>query len=165
MKESKIYKKLNEAQYYLKEADFNHIINHLIQVEKWSYINAKNACDQYKNYLYLQKKYGHHMDLPPSREIDEVWNTHILFTKNYINFCEEFFGKYLNHHNQHDKDKLQARKIIYENFKKNTQQLYYNEFGTYLYNIKKYPILTELKRIIYKYFFNSKIIKKASELK
>lgn len=32
-----------------------------------------------------------------SFRIDEVWHQFILFTKKYINFCERFFGTYVQH--------------------------------------------------------------------
>jgi hypothetical protein len=33
-----------------------------------------------------------------SKEVDEVWHTFILFTRDYSRFCEEVFGFYLHHH-------------------------------------------------------------------
>ncbi len=32
-----------------------------------------------------------------SREVDEVWHTHILFTQNYTKFCDRVFGKFVHH--------------------------------------------------------------------
>lgn len=32
-----------------------------------------------------------------SPEIDEVWHTHLLFTRNYSQFCERVFGEFLHH--------------------------------------------------------------------
>jgi hypothetical protein len=32
-----------------------------------------------------------------SREVDAVWHTFILFTRDYHAFCEEVFGHYLHH--------------------------------------------------------------------
>jgi hypothetical protein len=96
---------------------------------------------------------SHEFDLPPSADIDEVWNRHILFTRHYTSFTENLFGKYLNHHIPHSSSKLEGRKIIEQNFLNATQPLYYQEFGTYLYKVRSYPILDELKRIILKYFF------------
>ena len=29
--------------------------------------------------------------------IDEMWHTFVLFTKDYCNFCEKYFGRYLHH--------------------------------------------------------------------
>lgn len=32
-----------------------------------------------------------------SREIDGMWHTFILFTKNYREFCETYLGRFVNH--------------------------------------------------------------------
>ena len=31
------------------------------------------------------------------KEIDDMWHTFILFTKDYTSFCQEYYGKYLHH--------------------------------------------------------------------
>ena len=33
----------------------------------------------------------------PSEEQDAMWHDFILFTKNYTDFCQTFFGRYLHH--------------------------------------------------------------------
>ena len=33
----------------------------------------------------------------PTREIDEGWHNFILFTKDYMEFCERFFGRFIHH--------------------------------------------------------------------
>jgi len=33
----------------------------------------------------------------PSQKIDEAWHRFILFTKDYHEFCNRFFGKYIHH--------------------------------------------------------------------
>jgi len=33
----------------------------------------------------------------PSREIDEGWHNFIMFTKDYTEFCERFFGRFIHH--------------------------------------------------------------------
>ncbi len=33
----------------------------------------------------------------PSREIDEGWHNFIMFTKDYMKFCEKFFGRFIHH--------------------------------------------------------------------
>jgi len=32
-----------------------------------------------------------------SREVDQVWHTHIIFTKNYAAFCDQVFGEFIHH--------------------------------------------------------------------
>ena len=33
----------------------------------------------------------------PTRDIDEGWHNFILFTKDYMEFCERFFGRFIHH--------------------------------------------------------------------
>lgn len=35
--------------------------------------------------------------LTPSRPVDLAWHELILFTRVYMNFCDEFFGRYIHH--------------------------------------------------------------------
>lgn len=35
--------------------------------------------------------------ITPSRKLDEVWHTFILFTKDYREFCNRYFGKMIDH--------------------------------------------------------------------
>ncbi len=145
---------LEKIKQQLDQTSFENLIEHLVQVEKWQSTQAQKACDQYRNFLFIKRKYGEQYDIPPSADIDEVWNTHILFTKQYTAFTTGIFGHYLNHHTAHSPSAVEARKILRENFINTTQSLYFKEFGTYLYCIRRYPVLTELKRIMHKYFFN-----------
>jgi hypothetical protein len=53
---------------------------------------------EYKKWLIL-KKIGKGSETFPmlSPEVDEVWHTHILYTKQYRAETQDFFGKYLDH--------------------------------------------------------------------
>lgn len=31
------------------------------------------------------------------REIDDMWHTFLLFTKDYADFCEKYFGEFIHH--------------------------------------------------------------------
>ncbi len=31
------------------------------------------------------------------RPIDDIWHIFLLYTKDYMNFCEKFFGQYIHH--------------------------------------------------------------------
>lgn len=35
--------------------------------------------------------------ISPSKEMDDVWHEFILFTRDYYNFCNMFFGKMIHH--------------------------------------------------------------------
>lgn len=74
-------------------------------------LSAEDAFQETLKYLWLSKKHQHerqsqpdNSELPPRcimlqsmREIDQMWHEFILFTKDYCQFCEDYFGEYLHH--------------------------------------------------------------------
>ncbi len=34
---------------------------------------------------------------PPSRDVDDLWHTFLLFTRDYAAFCQSSFGKFIHH--------------------------------------------------------------------
>jgi hypothetical protein len=46
-----------------------------------------------------------------SRRIDETWHQFILFTMQYMDFCQRFFGKYL-HHSPSNAPKLETDNLL-----------------------------------------------------
>lgn len=41
----------------------------------------------------------------PSKKIDPMWHTFILFTKDYMSFCEDYLGRYIHHNPEKDNKK------------------------------------------------------------
>lgn len=71
-------------------------------------LSAEDAFTETLKYLWLtqhhKKHYTKDSDLPPNcimlrsmQEIDEMWHEFILFTKDYMDFCERYFGCYIHH--------------------------------------------------------------------
>jgi hypothetical protein len=74
-------------------------------------LSAEDAFQETLKYLWLSKKHQYELQqqpnntaLPPRcimlqsmREIDQMWHEFILFTKDYTEFCHEYFGEYLHH--------------------------------------------------------------------
>lgn len=71
-------------------------------------LSAKDALRELIKFLWLTQK--HEADLSASphdeqlrfmsgipEEIDDMWHTFILFTKEYLDFCTESFGKFIHH--------------------------------------------------------------------
>ncbi len=72
---------------------------------------AEDAFRETLQYLWLSVKHTldreaepKNTDIPPRcimlrsmREIDEMWHEFILFTRDYCNFCQHYFGEYLHH--------------------------------------------------------------------
>ncbi|MED7788891.1 hypothetical protein AB8E56_07525 [Francisella sp. 19X1-34] len=57
---------------------------------------------------------------PEMREIDDMWHTYILFTKDYEKFCKENFGYFIHHIPYSLADKKEMLKNR-ENFLKDTE--------------------------------------------
>jgi len=143
----------------IADLDLTSVLQRLIKIDKWNKEEAIVAIKQYRNFLYLKYKFPQQI-LPPSYEIDEVWHAHILHTKDYCHVCHLLYGKFLHHYPQsveqsHEKVKMQQLFDI-------TQELYYQEFGTYIYAVKKnffYSILSKIvinMNNIISFFFKNK---------
>lgn len=81
---------------YITNFDLEYLEKKLIDTQKWSLETAKEAIRRYKNFLILLLKYPDQI-LAPTPDIDEVWHTHILFTREYFRDCQKIFGDYLHH--------------------------------------------------------------------
>ncbi len=89
------------ARAYINQMNLDYIVNIMCSsaypLPRWTLSDAMHCCYLYKNFLLLQKI---HKDehLVPTREIDEFWHNHILYTKQYTADCIQIFGHYLHHH-------------------------------------------------------------------
>lgn len=88
------------AQIYLQQLDLNYIVDAMCAekypLPRWQREEALQCCQQYKNFLLLQKKNPGN-PLVPTKNIDEFWHNHILYTQNYIKDCLSIFGHYFHH--------------------------------------------------------------------
>ena len=126
---------LEEAKSYLNKLDLDYLIDTMCgehyPLPRWTLADAKCATHVYKNFLYLQKKHFPFL-LVPTREVDECWHNHILYTKNYFHDCYSIFGHYLHHQPASPSDN--PNKLI-EAFEK-TKQLYLEEFRQSLFLVR-----------------------------
>ncbi|KZL20708.1 hypothetical protein PsAD2_01196 [Pseudovibrio axinellae] len=75
---------------------------------EWSLKNAREAVNDYRSFLIealeLSFQYDdereHDARAWPSKAVDIVWHTHILFTAKYFEDCNDIFGHYLHHRPQ-----------------------------------------------------------------
>jgi len=73
--------------------------------ERWdvSLEEADELFEETKKWLWLQVAARHHPDSPPLAMtvalamVDEMLHTFILFTREYIQYCDENYGVYLHH--------------------------------------------------------------------
>lgn len=49
--------------------------------------------------------------LVPPKKIDEAWHNFLLFTEEYANFCETFFGSFIHHQPSTSKTALRGNRI------------------------------------------------------
>ncbi len=61
--------------------------------------DASLAFEELKKYLWLGKVSGLNNNSLPmfSKEVDSAWHQFILFTREYTQFCNSFFGEYIHH--------------------------------------------------------------------
>lgn len=80
---------------------------------------------EYKKFMFLLSTYND-LCIPISEEIDDLWHTHVLHTKNYSEFCLNICGKFIHHNpTMSDEENLQLMPF-YQN---NTLVLYAKHFG------------------------------------
>jgi len=80
---------------------------------RWTLPDDERCLQLYKNFLLLLKQHLPEA-LVPTREIDEFWHNHILYTKNYHRDCLQIFGHYLHHEPASPKDN--SEKLAYDLF-------------------------------------------------
>lgn len=132
----------------INNTDLSATVERLVKINKWSKKEAVEASHQYRNFLFLKKKYGHQYSLPPSIDIDEVWHAHILHTEDYYAFCEQVFGGFLHHHPHHGKNGEISDQTLFETFEKQTQRFYLQEFGEPIYAVRTHPLRNKISEII-----------------
>ncbi|MEO7522021.1 MAG: hypothetical protein ABIW79_09410, partial [Gemmatimonas sp.] len=62
----------------------------------WSTSFAVRAISEYRKFVYLGLTAG--FRVTPSKQIDQVWHEHLLFTKAYRDFCTEVLRHDFDHH-------------------------------------------------------------------
>lgn len=131
---------LEEAKKYIDAIDFSQMIDKLIHESGWLKEDVEQTCSQYRNFLFLNKKYHAEVGvLPPSEDIDEFWHSHILDTHAYIRDCEAIFGNYMHHYPYFGIDDKSDMTTLNNAFEI-TKKLYLKEFGEPILPTRsKYP--------------------------
>jgi len=135
MVEQQIFIDLNTAKAYIYAIDFSNIINKMVKHQGWFRKDAEAVCQMYRNFLFLQKKYGGDHNIPPSEDIDEFWHNHILDTKLYRKDCSAIFGQYFDHYPYFGIDGTTDMGDLNNAFD-TVQQLYEQEFGERMYQVR-----------------------------
>jgi hypothetical protein len=98
-------------------------------------ILSKEYFQEVKKFLYLCANTTDR--LAPSAELDKIWHTFILFTKEYRQYCQQFLGKFIDHVPEVRKDISVAK----ENCLHNTITHYESEFGELNNQVWQIPFL------------------------
>ncbi len=125
---------LQEVKSYIFNMDMSMIFTKMTNQESagelgllWEEEDAEFAINQYRQYLYILKKYPK-KNSSPTLAIDAVWHNHILDTRMYVQDCQAIFGSYLHHYpyfgSRGEEDRRQL-KLAFEN----TKQLFKKEFN------------------------------------
>ncbi|MBA2652511.1 MAG: hypothetical protein H0U73_09635 [Tatlockia sp.] len=80
-------------------------------------LSPKEAFNELMKFLWLLQKHGAEKALSPENEqldfvcgipeeIDDMWHTFLLFTKEYMEFCTESFGEFIHHAPTSDTERL-----------------------------------------------------------
>lgn len=144
---------LQRAYNKIMNLDLSQVAYRLVKVEGYKEKEVEQVIVQYRRYLFLRKKYPN-MCMPPSDDIDQAWHAHILYTQDYHKLCNDVFydrkDSFLHHQ--------PTERIWHEEFK-DTQKLYKQEFGEYLYQTLGRSIVAKLLDKL-----RDKIIKKYPQL-
>lgn len=133
-----------EVKDLIQNLDLSMVGHNMVVKSGWLPSEVAQACELYRNFLYLRFKYPNEI-LPPSEDIDEFWHNHILDTKKYRNDCQKIFGYYLDHDPNFDRNGSGPE--VNEAFA-NTQDLYMKEFGIPIFGARYTIFCRFLRRIL-----------------
>ena len=86
----------NAALEQIEKYPFTQVREKLLKKGELAPEAIDEAVREFRKYLALIAL-GHKNVGMMSASVDEVWHTFILFTRDYMSFCEEVFGHYLHH--------------------------------------------------------------------
>jgi hypothetical protein len=101
---------------------------------------AKEYFIEVKKFLYLCSNTTDR--LAPSAEIDKIWHTFILFTKDYRQYCMHFLGKFIDHMPEVKNDTVELEEPK-ENCLLNTLTHYQIAFGELNNEVWQVPFKNE----------------------
>src|SRR5258708_5714040 len=77
---------LDQAKNYLDTLDLSYLADAMSSASypmpRWQRETALQSLQRYKNFLWLHKLHPK-VSLVPTKEIDECWHNHILYTRDY----------------------------------------------------------------------------------
>ncbi len=80
----------------IAEVDLSDVTDRVLSETGMSADRVADAVDEYRKFLFLAALGTSRMSMC-SKDVDEVWHAHILFTNEYAGFCFSVYGGYLHH--------------------------------------------------------------------
>lgn len=119
------YKNKYVFKRYQKDYPNNKLTAHMAfhELMKYFWLSKKHKIDITKNQNNKELDFMFAM-YSEMKEIDDMWHTFLLFTKEYTSFCEENFGEFIHHQPNIDEEEISA-----EVFKRD-----FNRFVSYVYD-------------------------------
>lgn len=96
---------------------------------KWTKEYSKIVAGEYLKFLDLFSK---NKNTSPSNDVDRFWHQHILNTINYRNFCNNRYGRFIDHHPENGYDqKARSMRIsnTVKNIEKPSERIWKNNLG------------------------------------
>ena len=85
------------ASFSPPDLDSNGVLQRAMSDNKWSKTRADNARTWYEHFLEVCYSYPGAVVHLMTPDADELWHTHITFTRPYRNYCDSILGYYLDH--------------------------------------------------------------------
>lgn len=140
---------IQDPQKYIFSIDFSQLLEKLEKHSGWLKDDALKTSEQYRNFLFLKKKYPD-VVFAPSEDIDCFWHEHILDTQKYIHDCQNIFGEYLHHYPYFGIDAQSSLDDLNNSFEV-TQEYYAREFGCVITPTRsKYPKILYKMMLLFK---------------
>ena len=106
--ESIIVKKINDIENYSFDFLKSRFLKKFNDLDEYQYLLIEECLKDYYIAYYLINNNLVNVDIksisPPNDIVDELWHLHIIYTKDYFEFCENNFNHYLHHHPLNDND-------------------------------------------------------------
>ncbi len=87
-----------------------HVVARLAKEEDMSIEEAESALSDALLFLWLGNRVKE--PLAPALKIDLAWHAFLLFTKDYREFCTEYFGGFIDHHPRRLTDEPDGGRVV-----------------------------------------------------
>lgn len=140
--------KPNEAKALIDSLAMDRTINYLQNVEDWTYDEAFDGSEQYKNYLFLLIK--HNKQFPPTYQIQKTWKAHLLSSfDDYINIKKQLLNSNIFDFKNYFEDGNLIDEQTKNEYESITKTYFLNEFGESLPNFN-YVNLRRKNKVVVK---------------